>query len=59
MSIELQSRISQIRESAAKNSFQNGELLSLAKDCISQNADKELLHQLFDTKRLHTTNFWL
>ena len=43
MSIELQSRISQIRESATKNSFQNGELLSLAKDCISQNADKELL----------------
>ena len=54
MSIELQSRISQIRESATKNSFQNGELLSLAKDCISQNADKELLHQLLDISHLST-----
>ena len=52
MSIALQSRISQIRESAAKNSFQNGELLSLAKDCISQNADKALLHQLLDIAHL-------
>mgnify|MGYP001486309593 CR=1 FL=1 len=57
MSIELQSRISQIRESAAKNSFQNGELLSLAKDCISQNADKELLHQLLDIA--HLSRNWL
>ena len=31
MSIELQSRISQLRESAAKNNFQGEELLSLAK----------------------------
>ena len=54
MSIELQSRISQIRESATKNSFQNGELLSLAKDCISQKADKELLHQLLDISHLST-----
>ena len=54
MSIELQSRISQIRESATKNSFQNGELLSLAKDCISQNADKKLLHQLLDISHLST-----
>ena len=54
MSIELQSRISQIRESATKNSFQNGELLNLAKDCISQNADKELLHQLLDISHLST-----
>ena len=56
MSIELQSRISQTRESATKNSLQNGELLSLAKDCISQNADKELLHQLLDIAHLNTVS---
>ena len=56
MSIELQSRISQIRESATKNNFQSGELLSLAKDCISQNADKELLHQLLDIAHLNNVS---
>ena len=56
MSIELQSRISQIRESATKNNFQSGELLSLAKDCISQNADKELLHQLLDLAHLSSVS---
>ena len=56
MSIELQSRISQIRESATKNNFQSGELLSLAKDCISQNANKELLHQLLDIAHLSTVS---
>ena len=54
MSIELQSHISQIRESATTNNFQNAELLSLAKDCISQNADKDLLHQLLDISHLST-----
>ena len=52
MNTELQSRISQIRESVLKNDFQNEELLKLAKDCISQNAKKELLHQILDIAHL-------
>ena len=52
MNTELQSRISQIRESVLKNDFQNEELLKLAKDCISQNAKKELLHQFLDIAHL-------
>ena len=58
MSIELQSRIYQIRESAIKNNFQNEDLLSLVKDCISQNADKELLHQLLDIAHLSTVSVY-
>ena len=59
MSIELQSRISQLRESAAKNNFQGEELLSLAKNCISQNAERELLHQLLDLAHLSSVSNYI
>ena len=52
MNSELQSRISQIRESALKNNFKSDELLRLTKDCISQKADKQYLHQLLDIAHL-------
>ena len=52
MNSELQSHISQIRESALKNNFKSDELLRLTKDCISQKADKQYLHQLLDIAHL-------
>ena len=53
MNSDLQSHISQIRESALKNNFKSDELLRLTKDCISQKADKQYLHQLLDLSLIH------
>ena len=52
MNTELQSRISKARESALKNDFHYRELLDIAKDCITHNAKKELLHQILDIAHL-------
>ncbi len=59
MSSELQSRVSQVKESALKNNLQGEELLSLAKDCISQKAEKKLLHQLLDIAHLSSVSNYI
>ena len=59
MNFELNARISQIRESAKKNNLQNGELINLVEDCISQKVDNNTFHEILDIAHLSTVSKYI